>query len=198
MTVYNLYDGGNALHQNCKDCENGNELPVFLQPDLRADGGYGFRHKLHWQHLMANLQARYNKSEEELKVGDRLRIFVQPNHATLKNLFIDFKYKPNGFVFTFENTRGDLKLNELEGYKDTYDGNTLEVLDVSAERMKLEALLQDGTAITHTQISFIPDELKHNVKVDAIELVIKSLPAKGFAGTDIWFARRFEQDGLHI
>lgn len=86
MTVYNLYDGGNDKNDvSCSCTLSDNGLPLFSQPDLRVDGGYGFRKRKEWKEFMAILKHDYNKTAADLVVGDKLRLFLSPNHATLTN-----------------------------------------------------------------------------------------------------------------
>ena len=196
MTVYNLYDGGNDKNDVSCSCTLGdNGLPLFSQPDLRVDGGYGFRKRKEWKEFMAILKRDYNKTAADLVVGDKLRLFLSPNHATLTNFFVDFKRPETGFEFNIATVEG-LTLT-ADKYESTYDDSTGEVLTSVKSTGTPTAL--GGAVAAFTQNSFVFTAYPHTAKVDAIELVIVALPAAGFTGNmDVLFGRRFEMDGFQV
>lgn len=201
MAIYNLYDGGTDFGNPCFHCKQDQkdetELPLFVQPDMRSHGGYGFRHKVNWYDLMTKLSQRYDKTVGDLKVGDKLRIFIQPNHATLENLFVDFKEPVAGFEFKLQSVR-NLDLN-AKCYENSYDDATGEVKSETSNVLPPNSPI-GATVAKNTQYSFVFTDKPHTAKVDAIELEITALPVNGLAFRDmkLWFARRFVMDGLHI
>ena len=196
MTVYNLYDGGNDKNDVSCSCTLGdNGLPLFSQPDLRVDGGYGFRKRKEWKEFMAILKRDYNKTAADLVVGDKLRLFLSPNHATLTNFFVDFKRPEAGFEFDIGTVEG-LTLTS-DKYVSTYNDSTGAVL-TSVKSAGVPVGL-GGAVSAFTQESYVFKTLPHTAKVDAIELTIKALPAAGFTGNmDVLFGRRFEMDGFQV
>lgn len=199
MAIYNLFDGGNVRHYGCDGCgcsENTDDLPLKLQPDLRVDGGYGFRHIKSWQSLMVNLEAFYNKRAKDLKVGDKLRIFVQPNHATMKNVFVDFNDAPNGFAFNLKMVKA--QSFTAKKYENQYDEDG-KVINTKETQEVTDMNELGGETSERSQISFVFADYFHNADVDAVELEIKSLPSGGLTrDLEILFARRFEMDGVHM
>lgn len=190
MAVYNLARGGYAFEfgaaaRQCSVNEQG--LPLFLQGDNRADGGYGYRDKIEWKQLLKELDLRYKKSADDLQVGDQLYIFLQPNHSNLKSLFVDFRENFAGFQFELKTLNGV----DLTGKQH---------LTTYSERMAVEKsdLIEriDMTAIEpRSQWTMLVDN-GYNAKVDAVVLEIKALPKNGnLAEAIILFARRFEMDG---
>ncbi|MDH2997179.1 hypothetical protein A1D22_05775 [Pasteurellaceae bacterium LFhippo2] len=196
MAVYHLARGGfapefgtNACVGKCSNqCavdEHG--LPFFLQPDLRSDGGYGFRDKVEWKQLMNQLDVRYGKTAEDLEVGDKLYIFLQPNHSNVKSLFVDFREPVAGFKFTLGSINGA-----------DYSGT--EKLVTYTEKLQVENVedtsdLDTGAVEERTQwVTLV--ENGYNAKVDAVVLEIVALPTGGLPkDMALLFARRFEQDG---
>lgn len=194
MAVYHLFDGGNVYTGGYADCGSATpELPDFVQPDLRADGGYAFRHKLEWGLLMHRLLMKYGKQSADLKVGDKLRIFLNPNHATLTSLFVDFRKPVAGFGFKLVTAEGlDLTADK---YTSTYEPDTLRVLTSDKGKGKPEDL--GGAVAAYTQYAFLFTNRPHTAKVDAVELEVTSLPAGGLtAKPEMLFVRRFEMDGM--
>lgn len=195
MAIYNLFHGGYVpeLGKPCRDCGAVDELqlPVTAQPDNRADGAYGFRDKVEWKSLMRTLFIRYGKAPEDLEVGDKLRVFLNPNHADVKSVFFDFRKPIAGFQFDLVSENG----TDLSGKvrKATYAENggvetteTAEAFD-SAETAQVEE---------RTQWVVQPTD-GYNAKVDVITLEIKALPKDKTALKDavMLIARRFEQEG---
>lgn len=201
MAIYNLYDGGTDLGNPCANCAkekmDDKDLPLYVQPDLRVHGGYGFRHKINWYDLMLKLRQRYEKEVGDLQVGDKLRIFIQPNHATLESLFVDFKKPVSGFEFKLQSVR-DLDL-AADSYESTYDDATGEV-NSESKGSNAPTTAFGANVAQYTQHAFVFTGKPHTAKVDAIELEITALPVNGLTNRDmkLWFARRFSMDGLHI
>lgn len=200
MAIYNLYDGGTDMMKPCACCDkdklDDKDLPLSVQPDLRVHGGYGFRHKTNWHYLMLELLRRYDKHPKDLVVGDKLRIFIQPNHATLESVAVDFKKPSAGFEFQLQSVR-ELDLN-AKMYENTYDKTTGEVKSESSNTTPPSAPFGASVA-ENTQYTFIFTDKPHTAKVDALELEIKALPVNGLLpDMDLWFVRRFSMDGLHI
>lgn len=207
MATYNLFDGGDVFGSNCVNCGDkvkvdAQDLPFVVQPDLRADGGYGFRHKTNWSDLMLKLRQRYDKGEGDLKVGDRLRIFVQPNHAQLESVFIDFKHAVNGFNFSLSTTRGTTISTGAISQRCTYDPTTGEILGATRNGVNFANDQNNGTRKDNMQYLFKLSSATNapRAQVDAVELVITALPANGLEGQDFdaWFTRRFTQEGMMI
>lgn len=197
MAIYNLFDGGEVrLNGGCCGCNNDVDLPKFSQPDLRNDASYGFRKILHWQYVLHKLGHYYGKSVKDLKVGDKLRLFLQPNHATLKSLFVDFRKPVAGFEFKFSTVR-ELDLTAT-CYQSQYEVSTLEV--TSEEKTNTAPTSAMGANVeAGTQMAFLFTDSPHSAKVDALELEITALPVNGLTSNDqmeIIFVRRFEMDGI--
>lgn len=190
MARYNLARGGYApeFGKGCLDCgdvdENG--LPLFLQPDQRSDGGYGYRDKVEWKQYLKTLDLRYGKSAADLEVGDELMIFLQPNHSNLKSLFVDLREGFAGFKF---------ELKTLNGLDLTGE----QFLSTYTERKQIEQSepaesVDTGAAEERSQWTILPEK-GYTAKVDAVVLEIKALPKEGLQNAKILFARRFEQEG---
>lgn len=200
MAIYNLYDGGTDMMKPCACCDkdklDDKDLPLFVQPDLRVHGGYGFRHKTNWKYLMLELLRRYGKHPQDLEVGDKLRIFIQPNHATMRSVGVDFKKPSAGFEFKLQSVR-ELSFH-AELYESSYDPVTMEVKSESTNT--IEPTSPFGASVAaNTQYNFIFYDRPHTAKVDAVELEITALPVSGLLpDMDLWFVRRFSMDGLHI
>ena len=195
MAIYNLFRGGYAveLGKPCRDCGalDENQLPVRVQPDNRVDGAYGYRDKVEWKSLMRLLFQRYAKTVEDLEVGDKLRVFLNPNHANVKSLFIDFREPVAGFQFDLTTVNGTDLAGKVR--KATYAENagienteTAEAFD-SAQTAQVEE---------RTQWVIQPTD-GYNAKVDVIELEIKALPKDktSLHNLVMLLARRFEQEG---
>ncbi len=191
MQVYDLFRGGVALEygngcKNCAaDCENG--LPIFLQPDSRD--GYHFRDKVTWEDLLHELDRKYEKDEMDLEVGDELRIFLQPNHANVKSIFVDFRKPVEGFKFEIISVNGADYSGAIHqaSYSKCSGIETVEKLDEFPDTGAIEA----GTQIT----TLVTDG--YNPKVDAIALKIVALPKdkSALSKAEMQFARRFEPEG---
>lgn len=190
MARYNLARGGYApeFGKGCVDCGeiDDNGLPLFLQPDQRSDGGYGYRDKVEWKQYLKTLDLRYGKSAEDLKVGDELMIFLQPNHSNLKSLFVDLREGFAGFKF---------ELKTLNGLDLTGE----QFLSTYTERKQIEQSepaesVDTGAAEDRSQWTILPEK-GYTAKVDAVVLEIKALPKEGLQEAKILFARRFEQEG---
>lgn len=190
MAIYNLARGGNApeFGKGCIQCgESESGLPHFLQPDLRVDGGYGFRDKIEWKQLMHNLEVRYGKTATDLQEGDQLYIFLQPNHSTVKSLFVDFREPVAGFKFELKSA------NEVD-----YAGKQTQTTYsqcLSVENVQTVEEFDTGAVPERTQWTNRIDD-GYSPKVDAVVLEIKALPKNGdLNAMKLLFARRFEQDG---
>lgn len=190
MALYDLARGGIApeYSNGCKGCkiDVDKELPIFLQPDMRE--GYHFRDKRSWSSLLKDLENRYDLSVEDLAVGDRLRIFLQPNHANVKSIFMDFREPIAGFKFKLVSANGadysgkitQATYSKCSGIESTQE---VESIDTGAveENTQFVVRVTDG----------------YNAKVDAIELEIEALPRdlSLLANAQMQFARRFEPEG---
>lgn len=191
MALYLLARGGVAPEygNGCKTCpmDTENELPVFLQPDHRD--GYHFRDKIEWKDLMHELDLRYGKDAEDLQVGDKLRIFLNPNHANVKSIFMDFREPVAGFKFKLVSANGA-----------DYSGKTQKVTYTKCsgidEAEDLEGELDTATIDPMTQIVTLVEN-GYNAKVDAIDLEIVALPQDQslLLNGKMQFARRFEPEG---
>lgn len=190
MARYNLARGGYApeFGKGCVDCGDidDNGLPLFLQPDQRSDGGYGYRDKVEWKQFLKMLDLRYGKTTDDLAVGDELMLFLQPNHSNLKSLFVDLREGFAGFKF---------ELKTLNGLDLTGD----QFLSTYTERKQIEQSepaesVDTGAAEERSQWTILPEK-GYTAKVDAVVLEIKALPKEGLQEAKILFARRFEQEG---
>lgn len=190
MARYNLARGGYApeFGKGCVDCGeiDDNGLPLFLQSDQRSDGGYGYRDKVEWKQYLKTLDLRYGKSAEDLKVGDELMLFLQPNHSNLKSLFVDLREGFAGFKFELKTLNG-LDLTG-EQFLSTYTERKQIEKSASVESVDMNALEE------RTQWTILPTK-GYTAKVDAVVLEIKALPKEGLQEAKILFARRFEQEG---
>ena len=191
MAVYDLARGGIAPEYGlgCKGCnmDTENGLPTYLQPDHRD--GYHFRDKRTWESLMNDLEKRYEKNVSDLAVGDRLRIFLQPNHANVKSIFMDFREPVAGFKFKVVAVNGADYSGKT--HKATYAKcSGIETVEVA------EGEIDTGAVEPNTQFTTIVTD-GYNAKVDAIELEIVALPqdVSALATAQMLFARRFEPEG---
>lgn len=191
MALYILARGGVApeFGNGCKGCsidvENG--LPIFLQPDHRD--GYHFRDKITWESLLHVLDQRYGKDVMDLQVGDKLRLFLQPNHAKVQSIFMDFREPVAGFKF---------KLVAANGAD--YSGKTYKSTYSKCAGVDESALFEDeiDTATVEAKTQFVTlVENGYNGKVDAIDLEILALPQdlSLLQTAQMQFARRFEPEG---
>lgn len=190
---YNLARGGFDPTLRGNDCGCGcavNDcglLPKFLQPEQKAN--YQFRDKIAWHSLIHELDRRYGKQVTDLEVGDRLVIFLQPNHATLKSWFIDFKAPVAGFKFELKAFNGADYAGKTKKSVYSVCGGIDEVAE------DIDSLdtgtIEERTCITH----FVDDG--YNAKVDALVLEITGLPENKIPlrEAQMLFARRYEQDG---
>ncbi|MGX2956434.1 hypothetical protein [Ursidibacter arcticus] len=191
MALYILARGGVAPEYGtgCKGCvvDTDNELPIFLQPDHRD--GYHFRDKITWSDLMHELERRYDKDIMDLEVGDKLRIFLQPNHANVKSIFIDFREPVAGFKFNLVSANGADYSGKT--YKSTY--TKCSGIDSQEEA---EGEVDTGAVDAYTQITTLVAN-GYNSKVDAIDLEIVALPQDKLQlqKAQMQFARRFEPEG---
>lgn len=193
MAIYNLARGGFAPEYGtaCNSCSDVDEkgLPLWLQPDLRSDGGYGFRDKVEWKQLMNQLDVRYGKGAEDLEVGDQLLIFLQPNHANVKSLFVDFFEPEAGFKFSLKSINGADYSGKSK--KVTYS-ERYQVEDVADEDVDTAAVDKRTQWVTRVEDGY-------NAKVDAVVLEIEALPKDGLDDEiKMLFGRRFEMDGYMI
>lgn len=191
MALYDLARGGVApeYSNGCKGCpldiENG--LPVFLQPDHRD--GYQFRDKRTWESLLHDLDHRYGKSVEDLEVGDKLRIFLQPNHANVKSIFMDFREPVAGFKFKLVSANGA-----------DYSGKTTKAAYSKCSGIEtteeVEGEIDTGAVEANTQYTTLVEN-GYNAKVEAIDLEIVALPSdlNALEAAQMQFARRFEPEG---
>lgn len=192
MAMYNLARGGYAPEfghsKGCSVDEHG--LPTYLQPDKRSDGGYGYRDKIEWKQLMNTLEVRYGKFPEALQVGDQLLIFLQPNHASVKSLFVDFREQFDGFKFELKSLNG----TNFSG-KQTLTTYT-DPVRKSVESVRAIETLDMSALENYTQWTLRPED-GYNPKVDAVVLEITALPkvVETLGEMQLLFARRFEQDG---
>ncbi|QEY24788.1 hypothetical protein [Neisseria animalis] len=193
MAVYNLFAGGDDRYFG-KSCGSDVDLPLFSQPDQRVDGGYGYREKTEWKEFLHRLQKYYGVKPSELAVGDKLRLYLSPNHATLSSLFVDFRSAAGGFEFKLQTVEGlDLSADK---YESTYDNATGEVLTSVKGSGTPEGL--GGATAAYTQFAFVFTERPHTAKVDAVELEITALPQDFSGNLDLLFVRRFEMDGIQL
>ena len=193
MAVYELARGGYAHEYNnpavdCCKLDKATGLPSFLQPDHKD--GYHWMDKVTWGHLLHELERKYDLDVTDLEVGDRLRIFLNPNHATVKSLFFDFRKGVKGFQFAVKSVNGADYETASAIYQSTYTqcgevetSEVVEEFDMShvADQTQYVLKIQDG----------------YNAKVDAIELEIVSLPATLATLNDLelQIGRRYEMDG---
>lgn len=194
MAIYNLFAGGKDRNALSVCVKESGDLPAFSQPDQRVDGGYGYRAKVEWKEFVSRLQHFYGKKPQDLQVGDKLRLFLSPNHATLKSLFVDFKHPKPGFEFKLQTVEGlDLSADK---YTSTYDNASGKVLTSEKSAGLPEGL--GGAVEPYTQVGFVFTERPHTAKVDAVELEILAVPADFNGEMDVLFVRRFEMDGAQL
>lgn len=195
MAVYNLFRGGYVVEMGkaCKNCDalDADQLPIKAQPDNRVDGAYGYRDKVEFKQLLRLLYQRYGKSVEELEVGDKLRVFLNPNHANVKSLFIDFRKPVAGFQFDLTTVNQTDLSGQVRQATYAENGNVESTQVLGAFDSAATAQVEE-----RTQWTIHPTD-GYNAKVDAIELEIKALPKDKTSLNDVvmLLARRFEQDG---
>lgn len=198
MAIYNLAKGGLSKMlgtHGCKSCGPINEdtmLPIFLQPDNRADGGYGYRDRVDFRELLDLLWTRYGKTVNDLAVGDKIYLFLQPNHSNIKSLFVDFRGPVAGFNFTLSSAQTG---NEYTAT--TYSATYTDCLTVTDMKLADEDNKVDFASIAaKTQVTKLVID-GYSAKVDAVALVITALPADAskLEHAQMLFGRRFEQEG---
>lgn len=163
-------------------------LPPFLQPEQRD--GYQFRDKITWSHIAHELDRRYGVGVTDLKEGDRIRLFLQPNHSNLQSVFIDFREPVKGFNFAIKSANGGNYEEHEKMYKCTYTqcGNVTDAEKVDSFDM--------SNATANTQLVMFFDD-GYNAKVDAVEIEITALPPvkTDLLEMELMFGRRYTQEG---
>ena len=165
-------------------------LPPFLQPEQRD--GYQFRDKITWSHIAHELDRRYNIGVTDLEVGDRIRLFLQPNHSKLQSFFVDFRQPVKGFNFEIKSANGaDYSPNTPESYKSTYTKCGI-VTDVERG-----AVFDPSQATANTQFVALYERGSYNAKVDAVEIEITAMPpvVADLLEMELQFGRRYTQEG---
>lgn len=220
MAVYNLFAGGknaNALSAKygascgcpsgkCDDYDPETNLPYISQPDNRVDGAYNYRDKVELRTILSRLWSRYGKKPEELQVGDKLRIFVNPNHSRVTAVQVDARETVAGFGFKIQPA---VELSAAQNdektfkYVSMYDKDCHGITD--AQQSPVEGTI--GTPIdigtesnTRTTIVY-PNNVGgfYTDKVNAIEIEITSVPADGLHDPgEYLFSRVFEVYGFSV
>lgn len=162
------------------------ELPIFLQPDQRD--GYHFRDKRTWKSLLKDLEGRYGLTVEDLQIGDKLRLFLQPNHANVKSIFVDFREPVAGFKFNLVSVNGADYSGKIT--KATYSKCSGIETTEQVDEMDTGAVEENSQYVIRVTDGY-------NAKVDAIDLEIVALPTDLVAleNAEMQFARRFEPEG---
>lgn len=190
MALYDLARGGVAPEygNGCKGCKMDveKELPIFLQPDQRD--GYHFRDKRTWKSLLKDLEGRYGLTVEDLQIGDKLRLFLQPNHANVKSIFVDFREPVAGFKFNLISVNGADYSGKIT--KSTYSKCSGIETTEQVDEMDTGAAEENSQYVIRVTDGY-------NAKVDAIDLEIVALPTDLVAleNAEMQFARRFEPEG---
>lgn len=190
MALYDLARGGVAPEygNGCKGCKMDveKELPIFLQPDQRD--GYHFRDKRTWESLLKDLEGRYGLTVEDLQIGDKLRLFLQPNHANVKSIFVDFREPVAGFKFNLVSVNGADYSGKIT--KATYSKCSGIETTEQVDEMDTGAVEENSQYVIRVTDGY-------NAKVDAIDLEIVALPTDLVAleNAEMQFARRFEPEG---
>lgn len=190
MALYDLARGGVAPEygNGCKGCKMDveKELPIFLQPDQRD--GYHFRDKRTWKSLLKDLEGRYGFTVEDLQIGDKLRLFLQPNHANVKSIFVDFREPVAGFKFNLVSVNGADYSGKIT--KATYSKCSGIETTEQVDEMDTGAVEENSQYVIRVTDGY-------NAKVDAIDLEIVALPTDLVAleNAEMQFARRFEPEG---
>lgn len=190
MALYDLARGGVAPEygNGCKGCKMDveKELPIFLQPDQRD--GYHFRDKRTWKSLLKDLEGRYGLTVEDLQIGDKLRLFLQPNHANVKSIFVDFREPVAGFKFNLVSVNGADYSGKIT--KATYSKCSGIETTEQVDEMDTGAVEENSQYVIRVTDGY-------NAKVDAIDLEIVALPTDLVAleNAEMQFARRFEPEG---
>lgn len=190
MALYDLARGGVAPEygNGCKGCKMDveKELPIFLQPDQRD--GYHFRDKRTWKSLLKDLEGRYGLTVEDLQIGDKLRLFLQPNHANVKSIFVDFREPVAGFKFNLVSVNGADYSGKIT--KATYSKCSGIETTEQVDEMDTGAAEENSQYVIRVTDGY-------NAKVDAIDLEIVALPTDLVAleNAEMQFARRFEPEG---
>lgn len=220
MAIYNLFAGGkneNALRAkygqgcgcpsgNCADYDPETLLPWVSQPDNRVDGAYGFRDKVDFKTLMNRLKGRYGLNPSDLKVGDKLRVFVNPNHSRVNSVQVDVRTPIEGFEFKIQpavELSGTQQAEVTQTYISVYDENCRGIADVQKDPVAgtiAEPVQIGADKLTRTTIVY-PNTVGgfYTDKVNAIEVEITSLPAEGLQGVgEYLFSRVFEVYGYNV
>lgn len=220
MAIYNLFAGGkntNALSTkygagcgcpsgNCADYDPETNLPYVSQPDNRVDGAYGYRDKVELKTLLNRLFSRYGKKPEDLKVGDKLRIFVNPNHSRVTSVQVDTRVPVAGFEFKIQpavELSGAQNAEKTFTYISQYDEDCRGIRAAQADPVEgtLAAPVEvAATANARTTIVY-PNTVGgfYTDKVNAIELEITSVPAEGLQEPgEYLFSRVFEVYGYNV
>lgn len=190
MALYDLARGGVAPEygNGCKGCKMDveKELPIFLQPDQRD--GYHFRDKRTWKSLLKDLEGRYGLTVEDLQIGDKLRLFLQPNHANVKSIFVDFREPVAGFKFNLVSVNGADYSGKIT--KATYSKCSGIETTEQVDEIDTGAVEENSQYVIRVTDGY-------NAKVDAIDLEIVALPTDLVAleNAEMQFARRFEPEG---
>lgn len=220
MAIYNLFAGGknsNTMRAklgagcgcpsgDCADYDADTNLPYVAQPDNRVDGAYGYRDKVDFKTLLNRLNLRYGKKPEDLKVGDKLRIFLNPNHSRVTSVQVDVREHVAGLGFKVQpavELSGAQNEEKVFVYKSTYDEicHGIRAAQAAPEEAKLadaiqidETDLQRTTAVyANTVGGFYTD------KVNAIEIEITSIPTDGLQEHgEYLFSRVFEVYGYSV
>lgn len=220
MAIYNLFAGGkndNTMRAKlgsgcgcpsgkCADYDPETLLPYVSQPDNRVDGAYGYRDKVELRALFHRLKMRYDLQPSDLKVGDKLRIFINPNHSRVTSVQVDTREPVAGFEFKIQPA---VELSSAQNdevtsvYVSTYDEDCR---GIKAEQAAPKSgTIKDGVqvaanSLTRTTILY-PSTLGgfYTDKVNAIELEITSIPADGLQGDgEYLFSRVFEVYGYNV
>lgn len=220
MAIYNLFAGGknaNALSAKygascgcpsgkCSDYDPETNLPYISQPDNRVDGAYNYRDKVELKTILSRLLSRYGKKAEDLQVGDKLRVFINPNHSRVTAVQVDTREPVAGFEFKIQPA---VELSEAQNaektftYVATYDADCHGITD--GQKAPVEGTIGSAvevlpTAKTRTTIVY-PNSVGgfYTDKVNAIEIEITSIPAGGLQEHgEYLFSRVFEVYGYSV
>lgn len=220
MAIYNLYAGGKNTNTmraqlgagcgcpsgNCADHDPDTNLPFVAQPDNRVDGAYNYRDKVDFKTLLNRLSLRYGKGPEDLKVGDKLRIFLNPNHSRVTAVQVDAREVVAGLGFKIQpavELSGAQNAEKVFVYKSEYDEVCRGIK--AAQAAPEEATLADPVTVDEKALQRTTVVYANTVggfytdKVNAIELEITSLPAEGLTEHgEYLFSRVFEVYGYNV
>lgn len=220
MAIYNLFAGGkntNTLRAkygspcgcpsgNCSEYDEDTDLPYVSQPDNRADGAYGYRDKVELKTLFNRLWSRYGQKPDALQVGDKLRIFVNPNHSRVTSVQVDTREPVKGFEFKVQpavELSGTQQAEKTFTYVSNYDEECRGIKDAQADPVEgtiANAVEVAATGNSRTTIVY-PNTVGgfYTDKVNAIEIEITSIPADGLSGDgEYLFSRVFEVYGYNV